>query len=50
MILFIKVVWVKSDNKYLIKIIKSFLEYLLKYNKFKRLFIKNKSILALSKH
>ncbi len=50
MILFIKAVWIKSDNRYLIEIIESFLEYLFKYNKFKCLFIKNKSVLTLSEY
>jgi len=41
---------VKSDNKYLAEIIEKFLKYLSKYNKFKYLFIENKSASILSKH
>ncbi len=49
-ILFIKVVWIKFDNKYLAGIIESFLKCLSKYNEFKYLFIKDKSALMLSKY
>ena len=40
----------KSNNKCLVEIIKKFLKYLSKYNKFNRLFIKNKSAFALFKY
>jgi len=50
MILFIKVMWVKLDNKCLAEIIRRIPEYSPKYNKFKYLFIKNKSVLVLSEH
>ncbi len=40
----------KSNNKYLIEIVENSLKYLFKYNKFKYLFIKNKSAFTLSKY
>ena len=40
----------KFDNRCLIEIIEKSSKYLFKYNKFKRLFIKNKSASALSEH
>ncbi len=40
----------KSNNKYLTEIIEKLLKYSSKYNKFKHLFIKNKSASALSEH
>jgi len=41
---------VKSDNKYLAEIIEKSSKYSSEYNKFKRLFIKNKNAFALSEH
>ncbi len=47
---FIKVVWVKLNNRSLVEIIESFLEYLSEYNEFKHLFIEDKSVLMLSEY
>jgi len=49
-VLFIKIVWVKSDNRCLAEIIEKSSKYLSKYNEFKHLFIKNKSASALSEY
>ncbi len=40
----------KSNNRYLIETIEKSSKYSSKYNKFKHLFIKNKSASALFKH
>ncbi len=40
----------KSDNRYLAEIIEKSLKYSSKYNKFKHLFIKNKSVFTLFEH
>ncbi len=47
---FTKIVWIKLDNRCLAKIIEKSSKYLFKYNKFKRLSIKNKSVSALFKY
>ncbi len=49
-ILFIKIIWMKSDNKCLIEIIEKSLKYLFKYNEFECLFIKDKSASVLSEY
>jgi len=40
----------KSNSKYLIEIVENFSKYLSKYNEFKCLFIKDKSVSTLSKY
>jgi len=49
-VLFSKIIWVKSDNKCLVEITEKSSEYLSKYNEFEYLFIKNKSASALSEY